>query len=215
MSQLLFGPGLGETQRLLLAALKRRGSSTLLELKEDLDLAPATLREHLQSLTAGGLVERQGTRRHARGRPEVIYRLAAAGDRLFPSGESELLQELVAYLDRRGPGSILAEFFGWRTDARREAARNRLAGLQGAARWGEVARILSEQGFMAEVVTTADGLPGLVLHHCPLRAAATVSDWPCRSEVALIEGLLGQRLERIESAACAHGACAYAPVRNL
>ncbi len=215
MSEGLFGPGLGETQRLLLAALKRRGPSTVAELRAELGLAPATLREHMQSLAGRGLVEREGTRRHARGRPEVVYHLAAAGEGLFPRAEADVLRDLVAFLAQMGQGALLAEFFGQRAAARREAALGRVAGLQGADRWAEVARIFSEQGFMAESATAPDGTPELRLHHCPLRGTATVTDLPCRAEVALAEELVGRPLRRVEHAAHVHGACTYAPVRKL
>ena len=43
-------PGLGESQRILLEALKRRGESTLAELEGSLDLAAETVRSHLQAL---------------------------------------------------------------------------------------------------------------------------------------------------------------------
>src|SRR5581483_7299240 len=48
---LLFGPGLGDTQRGLLVALKRRGVATLAELARSVRVAPATVREHLQALS--------------------------------------------------------------------------------------------------------------------------------------------------------------------
>ncbi len=215
VSEELFGPGLGETQRLLLATLKRRGPSTLAELKAEMGLAAATLHEHVQSLAGRGLVERVGTRRHARGRPEVVYQLAAAGERLFPHAEAEILQELVAFLTRAGQGTLVAEFFEARAAARREAAVDRVAGLHGADRWSEVARIFSEQGFMAESGTAPDGTPELRFHHCPLRSTAAVTDVPCRAEVSLAEMLVGQPLQRVEHAAHRSGACTYAASRSL
>ncbi len=215
MSAELFGPGLGETQRLLLGALKRRGPSTLAELRSELGLAPATLRQHAEALAARGLVVRQGTRRHGRGRPEVVYYLGGAGQQLFPHAEAELLRDLVAFLGRRGRGALVAEFFDQRAAARREAALGRVAGLRGAARWAEVARIFSEQGFMADAGQAPDGTLELRLHHCPLRATAEATDLPCRAEVALAEALVGEPLRRVERGAHARGICSYTPARDL
>lgn len=211
----LFGPGLGETQRLLLGTLKRRGPCTLAELRSELGLAPATLRQHAEALTAKGLVAREGTRRHGRGRPEVIYHLGVAGEQLFPHAEADLLRDLLAFLARRGHGALLAEFFAQRAATRGEASLERVAGLKGAARWAEVARIFSEQGFMADVDVAPDGKPELRLHHCPLRATAEATDLPCRAEVALAEALLGQPLRRVEHGAHVRGICRYTPQTNL
>ncbi len=215
MSEELFGPGLGETQRLLLGTLKRRGPSTLAELRGELGLAPATLRQHAETLAAKGLVVRQGTRRHGRGRPEVVYYLGGAGEQLFPHVEADLLRELLGFLGAQGQGALVAEFFGRRAAARREASLARLAGLEGTARWAEVARIFSEQGFMADAGTAADGTPELRLHHCPLRSTAEATDVPCREEVALAEALVGQPLRRVEHGARDRGICRYSPARNL
>ena len=91
-------------------------------------------------------------------------------------------------------------------------------GLEGAARWAEVARIFSEQGFMADAGTAPDGTPELRLHHCPLRSTAEVTDVPCRAEVALAEALVGQPLRRVEHGARDRGICRYSPAssaRNL
>jgi predicted ArsR family transcriptional regulator len=211
----LFGPGLGETQRLLLGTLKRRGPSTLVELRAELGLTPATLRQHAEALATKGLVARGGTRRHGRGRPEVVYRLGPAGERLFPQVEAALLRELVTFLLQGGQRALLAAFFTQRAATRRDALLQRVAGLEGTARWAEAARIFSEQGFMADVSRAPDGTPELRLHHCPLRGTAEATDLPCRAEVGLAEALVGRPLRRVEQEAHARGVCSYAPARNL
>jgi len=215
LSQELFGPGLGETRRLLLGTLKRLGPSTLAELRGHLGLAQATLRQHAEALAAMGLVVREGTRRHGRGRPEVIYRLGAAGEQLFPQVEADLLRELVTFLVEGGRRDLLAAFFARRAAARKDVLLKRVAALDGADRWAEVARIFSEQGFMAEAGVGPDGTPELRLHHCPLRGTAEATDLPCRAEVALAEALVGGPLRRVEHGARVRGVCSYAPVTNL
>src|SRR5581483_11187209 len=111
---LLFGPGLGDTQRGLLVALKRRGVAALAE---------------------RGLVERRGTRRRGgRGRPEVVFGLAPAAEPLFLRREGELLRQLVRYLERRGQGALVDDFLRERVAAEREAALARVRGLAGEAR---------------------------------------------------------------------------------
>ncbi len=204
------GPGLGATQRRLLLALKRRGRATRAELGAELDYAPATLREHLQSLIGRGLVVRHGTRRIGPGRPEVVYGLARAADTLFPRGEGDVLRDLARFLLERDESDLLAEFFAARVAARRAAARARVAGLTGSARLAEVARILSEEGFMADVVAGAGGRPTLRLAHCPISAVVGVTPLPCRIEEAFVRELLGERLERIEYLPAGASACVYA-----
>jgi predicted ArsR family transcriptional regulator len=204
-----FGPGLGETQRLLLLALKRLGTSTVAELRAELGLAPATLREHLQALELHRLVERRGSRRHERGRPEVLYGVAPGGEALFPHAEAAVLRELVAFLEQDGQRATLERFFSERLAQRRADGLERVAGLAKAERLAEVARLFSEEGFMAEPATAADGTPALRMRHCPLRDVVAATDLPCRAEIALAQELAGQPLIRIEHSAHKRGACTY------
>ena len=147
-----FGPGIGESQRRILGLIKRSGECTLARLEADFDLNRETLRTHLKSLVAMGLVERPGVHRKGPGRPHVLYRLTAAGEALFPRREGELLGELADFLHQNGRRDLLEEFFERRLARRRRELAPRVAGLRGRERFEAIAGILSEQGFVAEVV---------------------------------------------------------------
>lgn len=203
-------PGLGATQRRLLELLKRGGECTLARLEEEIRLNRETLRIHLKSLAAQGLVERAGVQRGGPGRPHVLYRLTAAGEALFPRREGELLGELASFLLAEGRSDLLEEFFSDRLARKREEAERQLAGLRGRARLERIAAFLSEEGFVAEVTDTAGG-PRLRLSHCPLRGLVAVSDLPCRFELALIEALAGDQLDREAFIPEGSHACVYAP----
>jgi len=202
-------PGLGETQRSLLAALKRKGQATVSDLGSIFDLSTGTLREHLNALAALGLLERTGTRREGPGRPEIVYGLTKRGDALFPQGESELLAEFVRHLLETGREDVLEQFFEARVAARRQEAERRIEGLEGAALQEEVVQIFSEAGFLAELDGDAEGHPVIRLCHCPLRAVVDETNLPCRSEIRLLEDLVGGRLERIEHIPDGDSACSY------
>lgn len=189
-------PGLGDSQRGLLVELKRRGEATLEEVGAPLDLASATVREHMNALAARGLVRRAGRRRDGPGRPRIVYALSDRGESLFPQREGELLRELAEHLVDSGRQRVLEEFFEGRIGEQREAAAARLEGLEGEERAREVARILSEQGFMAEIEERADGDLLLRLCHCPLRELVEASRLPCRAEIDFVEELLGEELSR-------------------
>ena len=204
----LFGPGLGETQRAILLSLKRHGSATQAEIGHDLHFAAATLREHLRTLTVHGFVERRGNRHGQRGRPEVIYGLTHRGEALFPHREAFVLGQLVTYLMNHGHGGLLDRFFSAWADARRRAALPRLEGLDPAARFAAVARLLSAEGYMAQEGGTPDA-PTLRVCHCPLRDLVAVTQVPCRYEHALFADLLGRPLERVEFIADGRPSCTY------
>lgn len=201
--------GLGDSQRELLLEVKRRGEATLGDLVPRFDLATETLREHLNALTARGLVERVGRRRDGPGRPAIVYGLSERGEALFPQREGPLLRELTEHLAGSGREDVLEEFFERRIARQREEAERRLEGLEGEERIREVARILSDEGFMAEVEADEDGVARLRLCHCPLKEMVAVSRLPCRAEIGYIEELLGQSLERTDYMPEGDHSCSY------
>ena len=208
----LAAAGFGASRRGLLEALKRLGPATLREAAADLGLSRETAREHLNALAADGLVTRAGTRRAGPGRPEVLYRLADRAEALFPRRDAQVLAELAAWLLARGGEATLRRFFVRRTAPRLAAAKARLAGLRGRRRLEEVARILSEEGYMA---SAADG--AIRLAHCPILGVVGVTRLPCRAELAMVEALLGRKLRRTDYLPDGGTSCSYAvdppPVR--
>lgn len=201
---------IGETQGLILRHLKRRGSGTIPEIARELGLSVETIRTHLKSLGSEGLVERQGRRRSGPGRPEILYGLTDASEALFPNREGELLQELATYLEDRGQSDLVRAFFDVQVDRRRAAVRERIDGLGDDDRIEAVAEVLSEEGFMAEVVTDEEGRKLLRLCHCPMKNLVEVTRVPCRSELGFVREMLGKRLVRISYIPAGDSACCYA-----
>lgn len=201
---------IGESQGRILERLKRWGPGTIPDLAGALDLSVETVRTHLRSLGSEGLVERRGTRRSGPGRPEILYGLTAASEAFFPNTEGELLHELAGFLVERGDSGVVREFFEGRLEERRASAKQRLAGLEADERIDEVARILSEEGFMADVVTHGTDEKVLRLCHCPMRRLVDVTRVPCRSELEFVRRLLGRRLVRVSYIPHGDDACCYA-----
>ncbi|MBZ0111325.1 MAG: transcriptional regulator [Thermoanaerobaculia bacterium] len=172
------------------------------------DLAAETLRDHLKALAAKGLVERAGLRREGPGRPFVLYRLTDAAAELFPQREGELLRELATFLVDSGRDDVLADFFAARAEGRKARLHERLVGLGESERLEEVARILSEEGFLAEVQVSQRG-PSLRLCHCPLRELVAVSHLPCQAEMNLVNDLLGRTLRRESFMPDGDSCCTY------
>lgn len=207
-SPAVLAPGLAGSQRQLLEWLKRRGTTTIPKLAEGLGLNVETIRHHLRTLASLGYVERVGKRASGPGRPEVVYGLSPAAEALFPRREGELLKELAAHLKATGNESLLREFFSSWIGARRADALARVEGLSGDARVEEVARILSESGFMASA-ETGRSHPRLHLCHCPLRDLVAVSRIPCQAELGFVRELLGTALTRLAFMPAGDDTCTY------
>lgn len=205
----LQGPGLGASQRTLLELLKRRGEVTLAEVETGMEVARETVRSHLESLTAQHLIERAGVRRKGPGRPQVIYRLSAQGEALFPRREGEMLAELARYLLQGEHLELLEEFFTARTNVKRERLAPRLEGLEAGERLNEIARSLSAEGYLAEAELEGGEPIRLRLCHCPLRELVAVTHLPCRAEMKLAEELLGRPLHRFQFMPDGDASCTY------
>lgn len=203
------------SRRRLLELLKRRGPSSAAELARALRLTVATVREHLEALDGLGLVRRAGSRRTGRGRPTVLWSLAAGADPLFPETQGPVLAELVRMLVAEGAEPRIERFLRERLAVRRAAVAARLEGLEGAARLREVAKVLSEDGFLAEIEPRRKGhAPVLRLCHCPVRDLVDATRIPCRLELGYVAELLGADLERQSYIPDGDAACRYAVRRE-
>jgi predicted ArsR family transcriptional regulator len=202
-------PRVGETQQDILEHLKRNGASTIPVMAAEFELSVETVRSHLTSLGSDGLVERVGTRRKGPGRPEIVYGLTDRAQVLFPAREGEILQDLAAFLEEHGSRHLLREFFDGQVSRRRATSMERVRDLHGPARLEEVARILSEEGFMAEVRTDDAGRRVLRLCHCPMRGLVSVTTAPCRAELAFVREMLGDGLSRVSYIPSGDAACCY------
>ena len=207
-SSTLNAPGLGASQRAILDALKRHGRATTPELSAELRLNIETVRDHLRALAGHGLVARVGKTGGRRGRPEIVYGLLPAAEALFPRQEGVVLQGLAEFLRETGNESVIRDYFDRVIGARRAEALARVEHLAGRARLDEVARIMTELGFMATVDEGA-GVPRLRLCHCPIRDLVHATRVPCRAEIGFVSELLGESLARERYIPAGDESCTY------
>ena len=177
------GPGLSSVpsaRRAVLAALKRRGPLRAGELATELGLTVAAVRQQLKRLDEDGLVTH---RREAegRGRPSHRYQLTPSAEELFPKRYGDLATELLGYLG--GPQSEeVQNLFEQRRRRRLAAARARLGDGDLADKVRELARILDEDGYLADVEPLdGDGFR-IVEHNCAILSVASGFRAACVSE---------------------------------
>src|SRR3954467_1875015 len=137
------------SRRGILMVLKKRGRARAEELAEILGITASAVRQHLTGLLGDGLVSFEEVR-SGPGRPKHVYRLTAAADGLFPKTYSELTNELLDYAGTTQPG-LVDDLFEMRRKRRVEGAVARLAGKDFDDRVAELARILDEDGYLADI----------------------------------------------------------------
>jgi DeoR family suf operon transcriptional repressor len=198
-------------RRAVLAALKATGGATADALALELGLAPSSVRQHLASLAADGLVVHEALR-HGPGRPRHRYQLSPAADGLFPRAYARLANDLLEEIGAGEPAA-LARLVRRLRDRRLRAAAPRLAGRTLRERCDELARILEEDGYVASAEHGADGSCILRERNCAILAVASRHPEACAAELEFLRSALPDadvsRLEhRLEGAAC----CSYCVV---
>lgn len=205
------GPALAElppTRRALLIALRKRGEARAEELAAQLDVTISAVRQHLQSLTAADLVAHR-QQRAGPGRPRHVYRLAPAAEALFPRSYGELTVELLDYIGDENP-ELVARAFERRRLARVERTRTRLDGLSFDERVAEVARVLDEDGYLADVERIDEGVHRIVEHNCAILAVAQRYGHACGAEIAFLREVLPDAdITRVSHILTGAHACAY------
>ncbi len=132
---------------------------------------------------------------HGRARPpRAGFRLTEQAQSLFPSREAEVLGGLAAFLGEEGHHDVLVRYLDRPRSSAARRAMGRLDGMEGTERLEAAARILTEEGYMAEVVDgSSDEAPRIRLCHCPLRELVAVTSAPCRAEIGFVRALVGRQ----------------------
>lgn len=206
--QKLGGPlGQKGPRGVVIAHLKRAQRLTAKELAARLGVSLNAVRHHLKELEAEGLVEYEREHRGV-GAPAFAYRLSPSGEALFPRRYEEtltaLLDQMVERSGREAAVALLESHFT--VLARR--LRGELAGSTPAERLHTVGRVLSEEGYMAEVsARTADGT--LTEHNCAIPAVAERFPEICAAEARFLADVLGAEVDRREHMLSGCSACEY------
>src|SRR2546425_342092 len=167
----------------VLLELKRAQPRTAKQLADTLGVSPNAVRHHLKELEAESLIA-YGREQRGVGAPTFAYRLTAAGEALFPRAYEATLTELLERVTEK-------------------------AGRGAAERVALVARLMSEQGYMADWREAA-GAFRLAEHNCAIRAVAERFPEVCAAEEQFLRDVLGAAVERRTHITSGCNACEYA-----
>lgn len=188
MVETTLASSLPPTRRQLLQSLKLRGEARAEELAEELGVTVSAVRQHLAALAAASLVEHRELK-GAPGRPKHVYHLTEIGDELFPRAYQELANELLEIVHDEDP-ELLERVFERRRRRRLEQAHAAMTDLDHAGRVDALARLLDEDGYLADVAPNDDGSFTIELHNCAVLGVAQRHDFPCASEEAFLRDVL-------------------------
>ena len=174
-----------------------------------LGLTPMAVRQHLYGLQREKLVTAE-ERPVKIGRPAKHWQLTRAADRLFPDAYAELNVALIGAVGDAFGTSGMQRVLASRLASQRAAYRARIpASAPLAARLRALARVRTEEGYMAEVRREGGGYL-FIENHCPICAAANACQGFCSTELDLFQAVLGDvRVERAEHILAGDRRCVY------
>lgn len=191
----------------VLVQLKREQRLTAKDLAARLGMSLNAVRHHLKELECEGLVEYEREHR-AVGAPAFAYRLSPTGEALFPRRYGEalnaLLDQVVENQGRPAAVALLEAYFAGL--ARR--VRGELREAPPSERLHVLGRVLSEAGYMAEVIVgPAEGT--LREHNCAIPSVAERFPEVCAVEARFLADVLGAEVSRSGHMLSGCSACEY------
>jgi DeoR family suf operon transcriptional repressor len=196
------------TRREILFALKKRGEANVEDLAGAVGITVSAIRQHLAGLSAAGFVTHRAVTAGP-GRPRHLYRLSGGAEALFPKYYSEVTNELLSYVEDEHP-EVLERIFERRRRRRVEGASARLEGRQFPDKVAELARILDEDGYLADFEARPDGTYRITEHNCAILGVARRWGLACSTEIEFIREALPEAwVERVAHMMAGAHVCRY------
>lgn len=193
----------------ILNILKERGQATVVELAEGLDLAPVSVRHHLDILRRQGVIRAEGVeRRKTRGRPRHIYTLTQEANSFFPDNYEELAGALLREMKENLSAEQISAFFHRLVSAyirdlpikQAESTEDRLDLAAG---------FLSQKGYLARWERGDDGAYLLHVSNCPFAGLSVAHPELCDMDLLLVSRLTMSTPRRTAHSANGDHCCTY------
>jgi predicted ArsR family transcriptional regulator len=199
------------TRRAIVKLLKTEGALDAARLARRLRLTPMAVRQHLYALQRERLVTSE-ERSVPIGRPAKHWRLTRQADGLFPDAYAELNVALIEAVGHAfGPKGLQRVLDSREAKQRADYARRIAPSAPLKERLQQLARVRTEEGYMAEVKPDGRGGFLFIENHCPICAAATACQGFCATELDLFRTVLGPQasVERTEHIISGDRRCVY------
>lgn len=192
------------TRQIILEILRRRKRVTVEDLTQELGLAPATIRRHLDILMRDAHVDVQQVRRET-GRPHYVFSLSEAGEDMFPKHYvrliNRLIEEILALspeeIQGRGGPELVALVCQKMAERLAQAYGPRITGATLDERVEQVVEALVDEGIVLEPRKTDEGYL-LLGYGCPCRRVREAHSQICSHHRWLLSRLLDAEVEEVE-----------------
>jgi predicted ArsR family transcriptional regulator len=188
----------GEVQavrRRITEILKTKGTATVAELAEQLDMAQVSVRHHLDILVGEDLVQVAGVRRQeGAGRPSQIYALTPEATKLFPRRHDVLARNMLTEMKALLPADELRGVLLRLAERTSREAPPASPDQSVEERLDEVTAFLCSRGYEASW-QLQDGSYQLHACNCPYAGVSDHHPELCSMDLAIIQKLLSRVLD--------------------
>lgn len=188
--------------------LKTTGGSEAKAIAGACGLTTVAVRRHLLQFRAAGLIQVK-TERRPKGRPTTVHSLTALGDAEFPRDYEGLACDVLSSLRALDGEAKIYQVFRRRRKEMTARYLSRMKGKSLEQRVREVAAILTECGYMADVSPAGRGSFLLTEHNCALPRVAKCYPVTCEEELCLIRDLVGASVTRVSHVLAGDRRCSY------
>lgn len=192
----------------LLVDLKHHPGASLADLAHRLGISRVATLRHLAELERDGLVERSVERGRV-GRPGHRFRLRDTAQPLFPQGYVQLALSALDKLEQRAGRPAVAELLEERAGALLRAEQERLTQPELPERVRALAKIRTEEGYMAEYGGRRGAVCELREHNCPILAIADRFPEACEMERRTFAKLLRADVTTTHRVVSGDGVCRF------
>ena len=192
----------------ILEILKQDGQASVGALADCLDMAPISVRYHLDILLADNLITVSKAKgRRSVGRPQQLYSLTSEADAYFPDNFALLTAGVVSQMKQILPADKIDGCF-------RKLAQDMARPLTEDCsddealddRMQRVVSFLNERGYLAQWNASEATLH---THNCPYTGVAAEHRELCCMDLALVETLSGQHCDQVQAIADGGHCCSF------
>lgn len=198
----------------ILNLLLHRKQATVDQLSQEMGLASATVRRHLDILQRDNLVSFQQVKKKT-GRPEHAYFLTEAGQEFLPKGYNQLLGRLLANLSGLSSSEVsnvsghdLLRGLFKNMAEESAAADGDNHGASFDERVAKALAVLRSEQFQPEI-EEEPGFLRLRLHNCPFRSVAMTNASICAYDEYLLSSIFGAEVTRANCIRGGDQGCCY------
>jgi DeoR family transcriptional regulator, suf operon transcriptional repressor len=185
---------MSSTREQILRTIKSQNQATVAGLAAALEISAVSVRHHLSSLQAEGLV-RSSEVRHGVGRPHLAYSLTEAAQERFPARYLRLSGRLIDELKASLPPQALEDMFTRMAEGMVAEYSQRLSGMALDEKMNLLMELLGTEGFMARWNKTGETI-SLTEYSCPYLAIGQRHPEVCAIDQTVIEQVLKASVEK-------------------